>query len=220
MLVYDLSLGTLPGMPSSNNIDFDFAYEWNESHSGWMYPAQERVVSTWLRHPPVFPTFAKFAEGIEVPENGDDTGRLLRMLLPFQDAQSRETISQYSGNVLVLDARVSCQRLSFKDLHINEFEQVGGTFSRTKSVSGLFGPMYHVPFHCSVQIPGENGYGLSIFQVLGVEYGGVRLLSDLRDVNQWLALEKILDTDDLAGGTYLIFEITDAGEDMYVGNKS
>lgn len=116
MLVSDLSLGVLPGIPLSRDLPFDFTYEWNEARasSRWTYPLQPRAVRPWLRNPPAFPTFAEFSEQINVPEHVDDTGLLFRGFLPFQDAQSRQTISHYSGKALVLDARVSCQRPQFQ----------------------------------------------------------------------------------------------------------
>lgn len=55
----------------------------------------------------VFSFLASLSEHIDVPDHVDDTGQGFRAFLPFQDAQSRETISRYSGKAMVLDARVS-----------------------------------------------------------------------------------------------------------------
>lgn len=142
MLVSDLSLGVLPSMPSSENLRFDFAYEWNETDRAWTFPLQPRAAKPWMPNLPAFPTFAEFAKPIDVPEHVDETGHLLRAFLPFQDAQSRETISQYSGKALVLDARVSCQRPQLQQLYIDRNQSsfsLAGAFSKTSDVPNLLG---------------------------------------------------------------------------------
>lgn len=212
MLVSDLSLGILPGMPATNNMVFDFAYNWNEAEKDWKYPDQERAVSAWLRNPPAFPAFAEFSEGIDVPENVDDTGTVLRAFLPFQDAQSRETITRYSGKALVLDARVSCQRPYFQNLSMDSEGKLNGRFFTTENVSRLLGPIDRAPFSCQ-SYASAHGYSLSICQVSGVNYGGGKLLSDLRDMKQWLAIEESwsnarLKVQDSAISAHLVIKAT------------
>jgi hypothetical protein len=130
MLVSDLSLGVLSGMPVRAAFNFDFVYKPDDTRGLWSYPLQPRAASTWSMNPSAFPSFAEFSEAIDVPEHVDDTGRLLRALLPFQDAQSRETLVSYSGKALVLDARVSCQRPQLQGLNF------GGAYMLTGKSSG------------------------------------------------------------------------------------
>lgn len=115
-LLSDLQLGRLPGLQINKSSTYDFAYEGHGSTfpvsdgyfdytRGVTYPVRWRS-STWTRNPPAFPAFAEYSEPVSVAENIDDTGVLLRAFLPFADAQSRESIRNYSGNAMVLDARV------------------------------------------------------------------------------------------------------------------
>jgi hypothetical protein len=104
-----------------------------------------------MRNPPAFPTFAEFSKPIEVPEHVDETGCLLRAFLLFQDAQLRETISQYSGKALVLDARVSCQRPQLQQLYIHRNESsfsLVGAFPKTGDVPNLLRSASSIFFNC------------------------------------------------------------------------
>ena len=118
-LLSDLHLGSLSGLPANRTSTYDFVYELeNGTNSGTpglgfskylgsiSYPIQLRT-PTWLRNPPSYPTFAEYAKNIDPPRGVDDTGTLLRAFLPLSDAQSRETIRNYSGTAMVLDSRVS-----------------------------------------------------------------------------------------------------------------
>lgn len=61
------------------------------------------------------------------PQNGvDDTGIVLRAFLPYSKAESREMVRNYTGDALVLDSRVSCQRPILQDL---EFQTPEGPAS-------------------------------------------------------------------------------------------
>lgn len=120
VLLSDLHLGTLPGLSANLPSTYDFEYKIDNGTSrktpglgfslffgSVSYPIQLRT-STWLRNPPAYPAFAEYTKSIESREGVDDTGTLLRAFLPFADAQSRETIRNYSGTAMVLDSRVSC----------------------------------------------------------------------------------------------------------------
>lgn len=119
-LLSDLRLGRLPGLQANQNSTYDFTYTshgqpYNVSHGykgytrGTTYPILWRG-STWTRNPPAFPAFAEYSEPLAVPDGVDDTGILLRAFLPFPDAESRETIRNYTGTTMVLDSRVSTVR--------------------------------------------------------------------------------------------------------------
>jgi fluoride ion exporter CrcB/FEX len=231
MLVSDLSLGTIPGRTSTEHPNIDLAYIWDESHSEWSQPFRRRAVSMWLQNPPAFPTFAEFSEVIDVPEHVDDTGTLLRAFLPFQDAQTRGTISEYSGKAVVLDASVSCQRPLLRQCHLEndnldnlaEMSMVG-SFGNTEAVAPFVGTVDDVPFSCLLgYIPNvpKGGHSLGICQPSGFWHGGGELLSVLRDTKQWSTVadhwSKDLgdsDLDYLANSAYLIFNTTweDASE--------
>jgi hypothetical protein len=222
MLVSDLSLGIIPGRTSLEHPNIDLAYECDESHSKWSQPFRSRAVSMWLQNPPAFPTFAEFSENIDVSEHVDDTGTLLRAFLPFQDAQSRGTISEYSGKAVVLDARVSCQCPLLQRLHFevdsSSFEtwRMVGSFGTTESVAQLIGTVGQVPFSCSLGIlSGNESYYLGLCQPSGFWYGGGELVSILRDTEQWSTVadhwSKNFDRPDLdylANSAYLILNTT------------
>lgn len=220
MLVSDLSLGILPSASSNENLRFDFTYEWNETDLEWTHPLQPRAAKPWLRNPPAFPTFAEFSEPIGVPEHVDETGHLLRAFLPFQDAQSRETISEYSGKALVLDARVSCQRPEIQQLYIDRNSSstsLVGAFSKTHDVPGLLGSASSVPFNCPYP---DIFYKHSsiICQPSGLRYGDGKLLSELRDGKQWSTIAEnwsngSLSIDDRPNAAYLVFNNTVGSND-------
>jgi hypothetical protein len=66
--------------------------------------------SAWATNPPSYATFGEYHEPIKAYEDGvADTGILLRAMLPYELADTRQKLSSYSGNALILDARVSCQ---------------------------------------------------------------------------------------------------------------
>ena len=128
VLLSDLRIGQLPGLPVRRNstVDFKYIHNWHGNVpemgeiSGYTYPIQLRT-STWLRPPSAFPAFAEFSRPVSSPDGVDDTGVLLRAFLPFADAQSRESIRNYSGLATVLDSRVSCQAPKLSGLSLNLF---------------------------------------------------------------------------------------------------
>jgi hypothetical protein len=122
ILLSDLDLGQLPSLAANRSASYDFVYtahgiplpDANKSdpaqgyyhYTGRVtYPIQLRG-PTWSRNPPAFPAFAEYSRPISSPQGVDDTGVLLRAFLPFADAQSRESIRNYSGIAQVLDSRV------------------------------------------------------------------------------------------------------------------
>ena len=165
ILLADLRLGQLQGLPSQNSTAYDFAYLANLSlvpiPGGWFvnwtvgnqYPKQGRT-RTWLRNPPSLPSFAEYAEPVlhQQPEV-DDTGVLLRAFLPFADAQSRENIRNYSGKALELDSRVSCQSPRLTNLSWSiigyAYGPLVGTLAPTKQADRLWSPQEPIPFNCT-----------------------------------------------------------------------
>ena len=122
ILLSDLQLGQLPSLVANRSASYDFVYDahghpfinantanltfgYSQYTGPVTYPLQLRI-PTWSRNPPAFPAFAEYSRPISSPEGVDDTGVLLRAFLPFADAQSRESIRNYSGVAHVLDSRV------------------------------------------------------------------------------------------------------------------
>ncbi|KAH7408665.1 hypothetical protein DE146DRAFT_786082 [Phaeosphaeria sp. MPI-PUGE-AT-0046c] len=64
----------------------------------------------WTSNPPSYPAFGEYTESAPPNTRISDTGPLLRAFLPYATAEPRQTLESYSGNSLVLDARVSCQK--------------------------------------------------------------------------------------------------------------
>ncbi|KAF2169929.1 hypothetical protein M409DRAFT_19547 [Zasmidium cellare ATCC 36951] len=177
---YHLRLGTLPGLPTQSVIQYDFDYPLDDTvdvyqnsstnrtlPSGWynygvpQYTLQPRE-PTWMRSPPTYPAFAEYARPAAKREGIEDTGLLVRALLPFPDAQSRENIRNYTGKALVLDSRVSCQRPELSDLHFL-YQMAGnmvrivtsGTFAPSMFAERQWSPSRSIPFECSVFVIGE-----------------------------------------------------------------
>lgn len=124
VLLSDLHLGQLPSLPTNHTSTYDFVYTTHgqalssnvssgpsygySRYTGPVtYPIQLRV-PTWSRNPPAFPAFAEYSKPISSSVGVDDTGVLLRAFLPVPEAQSRETIRNYSGVAHILDSRVCC----------------------------------------------------------------------------------------------------------------
>jgi hypothetical protein len=118
-------------------------------------PRSEHLVTK----PASLPDFCGTSEPIDVSEHVDDTGTLLRAFLPFQDAQSRGTINEYSSKAVVLDARVSCQRPLLQQLHFGQDDptvhgtmRMIGSFGTTEAVAQLIETVDQIPFSCPLGV--------------------------------------------------------------------
>lgn len=161
----DLSIGSIPDLAHNVLLPYDFQYLCRSKQKPWTnrkdcppfeepsYPFVARA-PPWIRAPAFFPTFAEYSEPIAKEAGVDDTGLLLRALLPLSNQKSREQMRNYSGNALVLDSRVSCHRPLF-DNNTRIIEQLGGEYA---NVSGtvttehrtplLLTPDAPIPFDC------------------------------------------------------------------------
>lgn len=102
ILLADLRLGELAAPASNLQVRPGLSYQWGTSS----IPRD----SAWSTNPSGYPIFGEYHEAIQIPEDGIfDTGLLLRALLPFKTVEDRRKVFSYSGNAMVLDARVSCQ---------------------------------------------------------------------------------------------------------------
>jgi hypothetical protein len=187
VLLSDLDLGMLPGHTRSSPslIDLSYsvvgAYTPSEPWLDQSYQVQAPLMPrkpTWQRSPTAFPTFAEYSDTVDVKKGTSDTGRLLRAFLPFTDAQSRETISNYTGKAMVLDSRVSCQQPVLDRLRVSfNWCASSGPYNpsgRTYQISGLVSPStvmpkliaasLPVPFSCQYLIGAAN-YSLCQLQV-------------------------------------------------------
>ena len=170
VLLSDLRLGQLPSLASQRTATYDFDYKAYggpgqfdpalgfTSWEKFSYPLQMRT-STWLRNPPAYPTFAEYSRSVSVPEGVDDTGVLLRAFLPYADAQSRESVRNYSGNAMVLDARVSCQAPKLEHLSIHRGEDYvtqgrmrGKLQPSTTAIDRLWTPKTPPQLDCSLLV--------------------------------------------------------------------
>lgn len=161
VLLSDLRLGRLPGTSHDRNASYDFKYDPSSSftdpasyhYSGYSYPIQLRT-STWLRNPTAFPVFAEYSTPVPDQAGIDDTGVLLRAFLPFADAQSRESIRNYSGDALVLDSRVSCQRPALARVtttaNSTYVGRLSGELTPAFPEAGRLWTPGPVPFECSI----------------------------------------------------------------------
>lgn len=136
ILLSDLQLGDLPCLPVQSRILLDFNY--SMTSDGFPMGLQDRALA-WTRPPSAFPAFAEYSEPVSVPASVDDTGILLRALLPFADAQSRQMLRNYTGTALVLDCRVSCQPPELGTLSISGVRFIP-SFTPFGHIVGAFQP--------------------------------------------------------------------------------
>lgn len=189
ILFTDFSIGPLRGLSHSVSTRFNVVYPVDNFNyvdpSGWSvyvldeeyYPLPQRV-PTWQSNPPSYPTFAEYSHSEPWRENLDDTGMLLRALLPFSDATDRQTLMNYSGKALVLDSRVSCQAPVLLDLTAQETPgafnsdrntsytiaedlfmpiQINGTIAPShRNATRLWTPQRAIPFSCVVAVGGNS----------------------------------------------------------------
>lgn len=86
--------------------------------------------SAWTSNPAFYPVYAETHEPSR--EESPGTGFLLRALLPYGTAESRQTLASYAGNVLVLDARMTCQAPTVATLTTNStYGLIIGTVAST-----------------------------------------------------------------------------------------
>jgi hypothetical protein len=222
VLVSDMSLGQLPGFPVDQTIPYDFTYErdrwWRETVYNRTKPPEFSQALSWQVAPAMYPSFAEHNEAVENP-GVDDTGVLLRALLPFQDAQSRETLRSYSGKALVLDARVSCQPpiiRNFNSSHaMGDATNLTGSFVPSRpDVTGLWtkhsddGSPFPVPFNCSLRY--FDGVALCAMvrwsdSHPGPELGLGGLISQFADMSDDSDSERVPESRSRYAGPYLIF---------------
>lgn len=144
MLLSDLKLGPLVAHQSTAEMRTSLSYA----------PFTEKIPrdSAWTTNPPSFQAFGEYHEPIASFQDGiADTGLLLRAFLPYAASESRQTLSTYSGNALVLDARVSCQ--------VPVFTEINGNVSIHSHITGLVKPSKNAtmlqeilatPFGCTI----------------------------------------------------------------------
>lgn len=92
--------------------------------------------SAWTTNPPFYPAFGEYAGSAPANPRISDTGPLLRAFLPYAGAESRQTVKNYDGKTMVLDARVSCQMPIFEKFNGSDYySDVTGTVGVNKSVT-------------------------------------------------------------------------------------
>ncbi|OBR07271.1 hypothetical protein CH63R_08792 [Colletotrichum higginsianum IMI 349063] len=95
------------------------------------------------------PTYFRFAEAPRAPSDKqlsdryEDTGHILRALLPFEAETSRSRLRRYRGPAAVLDSRVVCARPSVTEIESSleghNFDGGGDPFYEEFSATGIFG---------------------------------------------------------------------------------
>ncbi|KAF2496431.1 hypothetical protein BU16DRAFT_561246 [Lophium mytilinum] len=145
-LLSDLHLGPLPNFAMNRSALNGFKYTCpgqQDSFAGCTtfgklsYNVIPRG-SIWSTNPPFYPTFAEYSELPPLgPTGRRDTGVLLRSMLPLADAQSRQTLRNYTGKAIVLDSRVVCQAPTVSNLFWSEGynSNITGTISANPDVS-------------------------------------------------------------------------------------
>ncbi|KAL9115015.1 MAG: hypothetical protein Q9227_001259 [Pyrenula ochraceoflavens] len=164
-LLSDLQLGELPGQVNQSRISYDFFYNVTKSgrQTNSTLPAPEFPYvarsSAWLQNPLSYPTFAEYAEPVKQVDGVSDTGVLLRAFLPFAQAQTRQSLRNYTGKALVLDSRVSCHLPKFDDPSkilkqiLSSYDpgiagNISGTVRTEKYTSRSLVPEEGAPFLC------------------------------------------------------------------------
>lgn len=158
MLLSDLRTGPLVARESASQVRSDLSYLATLSGNTQGIPRG----SAWTTNPPSYPSFGEYHEPINTSEEGvADTGLLLRAFLPYELADTRQGLSSYSGNALVVDARVSCQAPSLNQVQAAtanltrlsgasiDYTQITGLVSPTKN-STMLQDIMPTSFNCTV----------------------------------------------------------------------
>ncbi|KAH7095583.1 hypothetical protein FB567DRAFT_512918 [Paraphoma chrysanthemicola] len=158
LLLSDLRTGPLVADVSMSQVRPDLSYLATVSGNTQGIPRG----SAWTTNPPSYPVFGEYHEPIRNREDGvADTGLLLRAFLPYKLADDRQRLSSYSGNALVMDARVSCQAPTVTQVQASAFDlsksrskiirqaQISGLVSPTKN-STMLQSISTTPFNCTL----------------------------------------------------------------------
>lgn len=116
ILLSDLKPGPLAGYNTPEEIRSGLSYE----------KISMRITrdSAWTSNPPFYPAFGEHTEPAPTNDRTSDTGPLLRAFLPYATAESRQTVKNYVGKTMVLDARVSCQLPVFENFNGSDYYSV------------------------------------------------------------------------------------------------
>jgi hypothetical protein len=126
--------------------------------------------------PTLFPTFAEYANAStrDMQPGVDDTGAVIRALLPINDTTRRENLWLYNGFATLVNSRVVCVRPTVFDLRLGWDDRSNSTFIQGNlSVSAIRPSGIHhdrirdpkhkvdfgtpIPFHCYLAVPDATG---------------------------------------------------------------
>ncbi|OJD29427.1 uncharacterized protein BKCO1_8100024 [Diplodia corticola] len=122
ILLSDLYPGVVRGNAGAQEVSYGLS-EGLQAKLG-----SDSMGNPWTFKPPFWPSFAEYAEpAIEAPGMAD-TGFTLRAFLPFETAQSRLAVGNYSGPATIIPSRVTCFKppLSKLAVHIAHEELSAG----------------------------------------------------------------------------------------------
>ncbi len=162
ILLSDLGQGTVitPAVTSTNTSGFSFVDAGFDIITDQLENPNspfETSPNYWTTDPTVFQTFAEHSELGSSSDGVEDTGLTLRALLPFGDANARETIRDFEGMAPVFDARIVCTRPQLTDLILDPANpsvlSLMGNYTANPSLPGLAATQPVVPFNCPLMIP-------------------------------------------------------------------
>lgn len=134
ILLSDILLDTVRGFPTQHNTSTRFV-TWERWNSIPVY--DDQFVATT----PSYPIFAEWSAppNTAIPEI-DDTGPMLRALLPIGSTDVRGSLQSFQGPATVIDSRVVCTQPDFSNLTF-----VGSAFKNTLVLRGIVKPKYSIP---------------------------------------------------------------------------
>lgn len=167
VLLSDLRLRSLSGFTEKHHLPLDFSYSCTPSTMNCrdVWFNQIPRGTAWTVNPSSYPTFGEYTEP-PAQSTQDDTGVVLRAFLPMADAESRQTVRNYTGTALVLDARVSCQAPAFDNLTLSApfYGNISGTVTNS-TASPRLQTIIPTKFLCTFAGPSQR----SICQI-GIDY--------------------------------------------------
>ncbi|KAF2006194.1 hypothetical protein P154DRAFT_559322 [Amniculicola lignicola CBS 123094] len=96
-------------------------YGYKGSNMSFSLPGYGTINSTvdyWAHSPNQHPLFGEYSVPA-IPEEGlDDTGKVIRSIIPIAEQREREALVQYTGPAFTFDARVVCMQPDFVSLDI------------------------------------------------------------------------------------------------------
>ncbi|KAF2690850.1 hypothetical protein K458DRAFT_382426 [Lentithecium fluviatile CBS 122367] len=115
LLLSDIASISTPNSSSGSGVRYGFAPIIDPDESPPKY-ASIGWTDYGTKIPQEFPSFGEYSAPAERKDGVDDTGTVIRSLMPITDKDSRQNLVSYEGPAFAFDARVACTQPHFLSL--------------------------------------------------------------------------------------------------------